>query len=358
MSKELQNNNLDLIISKINSFDWAAAEQIEQPILKKINELKTNLKELPKSKWIEIESINQQIEILKIKLKEAELIIKEKDDLYLSLIQKFRALNKKIKKELNSKKENKGFKQNSIAAIKQWTDNYFKLKKNIHNFIVNYSVIELNLNIIEQDLSNDFRICFPNNSLTTNFEIERDLKNGWLKSIFSKLPANQSDANAWVKENLNENLKDDNQKYIIKELKNKIQPLLKIAIEYDGEWKNHDDLSGGQKTTYGLKSLLKKQDQDQPLLIDQPEEDFDAETMSTYLSEQLFGQNVKNQVFVVSHMGPLVGESINDLNFIYADLNNQEMPYQVIKDKKQIQAILEGSESNFTNRYNYYQKKG
>lgn len=355
VGNETKQDQLSKMIQTVLNDNWSQYLKSETNLVTKINKLETGLVPLEASKWADLNFINQQIETLKDNLKILKTKIKLKDEQYSSLITGFRDFNKSFYQRLNQNATNRGFSANSIDLISKWSANYFKLKHLIHDFISSYEVVQLNLNVIEQDQTNDFQIHFSNNKDQIDFEIERELKSDWLKTIFKATPNNQSDAIAWIDKNLDQDLKQDWLEKVVAGLEKAIKPVLKIAIFYDGKWINHSALSGGQKTTYGLKWLLSNRKFDQPLLIDQPEEDFDAKTMSTYLSQQLFGEAVKNQTFVVSHMAPLVGDVIKEINFIHCDLNNDEQPYCVINNQDQVKLILEGSNQNFENRSSYYQ---
>lgn len=352
---EINQDQLTKMIQKLVNDNWTKASKSETTLVDKMTKISTQLEPLDQSKWIDVSDLNEQLKALKLNLEQSKTTIKTKDQIYLDLLKRFRDFNKRFYQQLNQNSANRNFAANSIDLITKWSANYFKLKQLIHQFISGYNTIALNLDHISQDQTNEFQIHFSNNANTINFDIDRELKSEWLKTIFSVIPTNQSDAIKWITKNLGSDLKSDWQEHFVNGLEKAIKPLLNIAIFYDGKWINHNALSGGQKTTYGLKWLLKNRDFELPLLIDQPEEDFDAKTMSTYLSQQLFGKDVQNQSFVVSHMGPLVGDFISELNFIHCDLNNQEQPYQIINEQDQVKMILEGSDQNFSNRINYYQ---
>lgn len=337
--------------------NWSKYKKVENNHTKDIDNMLLNLVALKPSRWTNVDETNQLISQLKTQLTTHKKRIEQCDKFYLDLINRLLNFNKNYKKTLSEQNQKNNFKNDSINLIKTFSYQMFELKKLIQQFIKEDLMLKLDIKMIDQSDLVDFKIRFDNNQEVSTLQIKKETKINWLKNLFKKSPPNQTNAIAWIKANLDQVLNQNWEEQVIKGLEQTISPALEVAIKYDQKWINHNHLSGGQKTTYGLKKLLQQRDFNMPLFIDQPEEDFDAKTMSEYLSEQLFGKNVFNQSFVVSHMAPLIGNNLDELNFIKADFNDQLLPYVIIKNPQTIEELLEGSDLNFNNRRRFYKIK-
>ena len=140
----------------------------------------------------------------------------------------------------------------------------------------------------------------------------------------------------------------ENVRFIVKEIKT-------------SEIKPYSQLSLGEKSIYGLIFSINKFSED-VMLIDQPEDNLDNQTISEFIINKLKERNNNNlQTFIVTHNAN-IGILSNDLNtecsVIMADIHNKEKKYSYLKNpwnEKDInnQAInyLEGSKQNLEERY-------
>jgi len=133
----------------------------------------------------------------------------------------------------------------------------------------------------------------------------------------------------------------------------------KYSLTWDG--KMVDELSPGEKGTLLLIFYLLIDKEDIPLIIDQPEENLDNETVYKVLVPCIKAAKQKRQVIIVTH-NPNIAVVCDAEQIICASIDNQE-GYRVsydtgsienLKINRKILDILEGTRPAFDNRDNKY----
>ena len=116
-----------------------------------------------------------------------------------------------------------------------------------------------------------------------------------------------------------------------------------------------DRMTGGQKAIVILELIFKLDTNNYPILIDQPEDDIDANGIATNVVEFLKRQKEHRQIFIASHNANLV--VCSDSEEIIVAENNNGFQYRTgaIEDediRKSIIEILEGGEEALNLRMN------
>ncbi len=130
-----------------------------------------------------------------------------------------------------------------------------------------------------------------------------------------------------------------------------------VTLEYrprkNAAYKNINQASAGQKTAAILSFLLVHGDE--PLLLDQPEDDLDNALVSELVVEQLRRNKAHRQLLVVTHNANIVVNA--DADFVMTmDFNGQinlasEGGLQEIAVRQDICRVMEGGEEAFRQRY-------
>lgn len=119
-------------------------------------------------------------------------------------------------------------------------------------------------------------------------------------------------------------------------------------------WQDISEGSAGQKTGAMLSFILNEGDE--PLILDQPEDDLDNENVSKLVVEQLRQSKSRRQVIVVTHNANIVvnGDAELVIPMAFRGGQIQMDPVGGLQDaviRKKICDVMEGGEKAFRNRY-------
>lgn len=135
-------------------------------------------------------------------------------------------------------------------------------------------------------------------------------------------------------------------------------PQDEVKIEYrrreNGDFQSLERASAGQKTSAILSFLLAHGDE--PLLLDQPEDDLDNALISELVVEQIRSHKTRRQIIVVTHNPNIVvngdAELVLPLEFAGGQLQvNSSGGLQVRAVRQKICDIMEGGQRAFQQRY-------
>ncbi|AHF81119.1 TrlF family AAA-like ATPase [Thermococcus paralvinellae] len=137
------------------------------------------------------------------------------------------------------------------------------------------------------------------------------------------------------------------------------QPPDKVVIEYktsDGKFKNIEKLSIGQRATALLSLVLLESNS--PVIIDQPEDDIDNNTIYDAIIKKVLEKKQTQQFIFATHNSNIVVLGDSDNVIICKNEDNSFYPDQGSIDKKEIQKqivnIMEGGKEAFENRKRIY----
>ena len=116
-----------------------------------------------------------------------------------------------------------------------------------------------------------------------------------------------------------------------------------------------DRMTGGQKAIVILELIFKLDTNNYPILIDQPEDDIDANGIATNVVEFLKGQKEYRQIFIASHNANLVVCSDSEEIIVAENDNGFQYRTGAIEDediRRSIIDILEGGDDALNLRMN------
>lgn len=143
---------------------------------------------------------------------------------------------------------------------------------------------------------------------------------------------------------------------------------LNVYDSINKQTKSYDILSSGEKSIYGITSILDKFN-NEIILIDQPEDNLDNETISEHILDKLRERNKKNlQTFIITHnanIGILSNTENSECSLILANIHKEGQEYLSINDpwnpcnmdQKSIN-YLEGSFDNLKKRFDILSTRG
>lgn len=129
---------------------------------------------------------------------------------------------------------------------------------------------------------------------------------------------------------------------------------VKFRQSEKGEWQDISEGSAGQKTGALLSFILNEGDE--PLILDQPEDDLDNENVSKLVVEQLRKSKSRRQIIVVTHNANIVvngdAELVIPMAFRKGQIQMDSVGgLQDIAIRKKVCEVMEGGEKAFRNRY-------
>ena len=339
-------NNFEIILSNISKLLKLFNSSCEE-LIKKINEHNQNnlkIQEYKNNSKIFFSILGENFKIIRnnlmkinSKLKEEIELIKEKDI--------FQILDDKTLNEYPISKENK-----------------IKLSFRIENLNIK--------NIVENILINPQEIKKINNKKTIskisfNYNEDKNI-------IFTFLKDKNDSKQEKYFFNFNDyktlSYKDIVETFIIRNSINNVY--LKVYDILHKEIKEYDIFSAGEKSIYGIMAVLDKF-HNQTILIDQPEDNLDNETISKNVLNKLKDRNNNDlQTFIVTHnanIGILSNTKNGECSLIIADIHKQKYlsindPWNQSKINKQHKIneesinYLEGSFENLKKRFDILSK--
>lgn len=349
-------SSMDNVLSVRNDAFWGLSDLVKKQITSKI--LDRNRKTIQKVISDEKDSLESQAKNIVKSIKERNEIIKrlepkfivqkELSDLTNRKIEYEKAIKQLEKNETNIKENQKNI-EKSIDEIVSLYFSYKTMSKMIYS--------EVYLNFLEfSEIT--FTVRFSNENYATTIEqnINRTKSSelsptsrALLKDELQELSEKQ------LRDVINDVLNDsfvfkassgsDKKRFLSSLLSNPYSVDYLDSIRVKGSDTTFDQMTGGQKAITILELIFKLDTNNYPILIDQPEDDLDANGIATNVVDFIKKQKEKRQIFIASHNANLVvcadSEEIivanRDVDFSYSS--------GAIEDKqirKNIVDILEG----------------
>lgn len=285
-----------------------------------------------------------------------------------------------IKNKMNDKQRDEHERNEYINKSEWWFKNFaelmFNIKWNILEYKKNLSQFKPKSIVFNKFLDNSVRqeySFWESSDIMLDLNIKNskeELEKFMLEKIlnFNKRPVNLSIKNFLLRDkkgqyelkfkNYQSIQKSNIQKSFIETYSDNV--FFSVKEIRTSTFKPYDLLSSGEKSIYGIIFSINRFS-DQTILIDQPEDNLDNETISTYIINKLKKRSNNDlQTFIVTHnanIGILSNDLDTDHYVIIADIHNEEKYFHIENawNKKDIneQAInyLEGSKTNLKERH-------
>lgn len=135
---------------------------------------------------------------------------------------------------------------------------------------------------------------------------------------------------------------------------------VKVSYQLEAKGESIDRLSPGQKGTLLLMFYLLVDKNDRPLLLDQPDENLDSETIMALLVPAIKEASQRRQILIITH-NPNVAIVADADQLIVADFDGRTFLYSsgaIESPERNVDAvdILEGTWGAFINRGTKYQR--
>ena len=232
-------------------------------------------------------------------------------------------LKKELKKTIENLKENVFSIKSQLNIIDQKINNFNKKHKAIFNYRVNYHEI-IKIQINKQKSNLDFN----------------EILKGYYKNFNSSLI-----------------LSFDFEKLKKKKIIKKHKPDILKSVNIKNQ--NIKEMSPGERQSLFIKEILKLENIDL-LLIDQPEDDLDALTVTKSLIKTLTSENLDKQIIVVTH-DPKVVVNADAKTIIVSEKTNNKINYSEVKlmgeiKNNTIAEIIDGKKSYIYKRSAIYRE--
>ena len=361
LNKVYQSGNTSLFRNDIFvGLSTKTKEKISKKILDNLN-IQDTLKE-------EIDSLRQEVEKNTEKQEELNKTLNEIKPKYEAQ-NELRRLNEK-KVELEKQKE----------QIEKNEDIITENKDSINSEVDKITKLYLQY---ETTIKDTYKTIQIDNLEFSNISFEADFsKDNYIKVIEQNINKNKinslSDTSKkLVREEFNSVLDDDQLKNVIMDVLNDrfvykvssnssakyfLSTLLEnpFHVDYLSSIKTKDNttfdrMTGGQKAIVILELIFKLDTNNYPILIDQPEDDIDANGIATNVVEFLKRQKEQRQIFIASHNANLVVCSDSEEVIVAENNNGFQYMTGAIEDeniRKSIIDILEGGDDALNLRMN------
>lgn len=310
-------SSMDNVLFVRNDAFWGLSDLVKKQITSKI--LDRNRKTIQKVISDEKDSLESQAKNIVKSIKERNGIIKrlepkfivqkELSDLTNRKIEYEKAI-KQLEKNETSIKENQKNIEKSIDEIVSLYFSYKEMSKMIYS--------EVYLNFLEfSEIT--FTVRFSNENYATAIEqnINR-AKSGELSPTSRALLKDelQELSEKQLRDVINDVLNDsfvfkassggDKKRFLSSLLSNPYSVDYLDSIRVKGSDTTFDQMTGGQKAITMLELIFKLDTNNYPILIDQPEDDLDANGIATNVVDFIKKQKEKRQIFIASHNANLV----------------------------------------------------
>lgn len=363
------------LITAEKVFEFEFSQKYREKIEKKLKESD----ELFKKEFIELEIDNLKKDKNKLEKAisgiEAELKpLREKVEKHQALVELTKSLQDKkealrsivsLKKELDELR--KIYESKQIETVEKYflfNEQYRNLKLDIG--VLEFSVVEITTSFdeglfksfIEENINYHNSTAFRKDEQKTYGEANNFLNDPvqWLynKNQFSKLLRQL--LLGILSGNLLLKSGRDEESILIELFKNRFKVnFLKSIKNKKGD--EFEDMSDGEKALALLEFIFKFDDYNYPVLIDQPEDDLDAKTISKHIVDFIKKEKTKRQILVASHNANLVvcgdSEEVIVSNKSGGRNPNFKYPYGAIENqtiRDEIIEILEGGKEALAKR--------
>ncbi len=257
-----------------------------------------------------------------------------------------------------------------FESKKQVLKFYSELKKSVDAKLLQVQTKDFSVNIdasfvLKNDFSDLFFSHINRNKRGVFYGITESQK--YLNSLIDKVDWDNFESVFQFQETVFENLRNhDNQVMSVKEQVSSIKDFYNFifSMEYfDAKYelrlgdKNLNELSPGEKGLLLLIFYLQLDDSNTPLVIDQPEDNLDNDSIFAVLAQCIRGAKKNRQVILVTHNPNLaVGADAEQIIYVKLDKsNNYKFSYECgsienPKINKRIVDVLEGSQPAFVKR--------